>query len=43
MKNKMFEIRVQLMINESLYKKTIIDEETYIIVKEKLIKELNNN
>lgn len=38
--NEIFNINVQIIINRSLFKKGIIDNETYIIVNEKLLKHL---
>ena len=38
--NKITEIQLQILINESLYKKNYIDESTYTIVNDKLLKSL---
>lgn len=38
--NKITELQVQILINESLYKKNYIDETTFTIVNDKLLKSL---
>ena len=38
--NKITEIQVQIIINESLYKKNYIDETTFNIVNDRLLKNL---
>lgn len=40
MNNKIFELQMQIIINENLYKKNYIDEITYSKVNEKLLKSL---
>lgn len=39
--SKSFETRIKIIINYNLYKKNIISENTYNIVNNKLLKELN--
>lgn len=41
--NKITEIQIQILINNNLYKKEIIDEETYSIVNEKLLRLYHSN
>ncbi len=38
--DKNMEVQIAIMINNSLYKKNIIDEETFYIVNEELLKKL---
>ncbi len=38
--NKTMELKIKMIINNSLYKKNIIDEQTYYIVNDKLLKKL---
>ena len=38
--NEIFNINIKIVINRSLFKKGIIDNETYVIVNEKLLKQL---
>ena len=40
--NEIFEIHLELLINKDLYKKNIIDKESYEIVNEKLLSKLKN-
>ena len=42
MNNNIINIKIKIMVNESLYKKGIIDEETYSVVKERLFKEMTS-
>lgn len=42
MNTKIFKLKIQIMINNSLYNKKIIDEKTYIDINEILLKELNH-
>lgn len=38
--NKIFELQIQILINQNLYKKKFIDEETYSFINEELRKRL---
>ena len=38
--NKIFKIKIQIIINQNLYKKNYIDEKTYSKVNEKLLHSL---
>ena len=40
--NKKSEIQLQIVINNNLFKKGIIDEDTYLLVNDKLLKLLKN-
>ncbi len=40
--NKKSEIQLQIVINNNLFKKGIIDEDTYLMVNDKLLKLLKN-
>lgn len=40
--SKNFEVLIKISINNSLYKKNIIDEQTFSIANEKLLKLLKN-
>lgn len=40
MNNKIFETQLQIIINNSLYKKKVIDEYTFSKVNDKLLKKL---
>lgn len=40
--NKIFEIQLQIILNNNLYRKNIIDENTFSKANEKLLKILNN-
>ncbi len=40
--NRVTELKLKIIINHSLYKKNIIDEQTFYIVNEKLLKLLKN-
>ena len=42
-KNKIFEIQMQVIINNSLYKKNYIDKKTFSKVNEKLLKILKSS
>lgn len=39
--NKITELQIEIIINRNLYKKGIIDEQTFSIVNEILLKKLN--
>ena len=40
--SKIFEVQIKIIINNSLYKKNVIDEQTFSIVNEKLLRLLKN-
>lgn len=40
--NKITDVQIKIIINTSLYKKSIIDEETFSIVNELLLNKLKN-
>ena len=39
--NKIFNIKLQILINDNLYEKKLIDEELYSLANDKLLKQLN--
>lgn len=41
MMNYKFMINIEILINKNLHNKRLIDEETYLIVNDKLLKKLN--
>ena len=43
MNNKNLTLKLEMMINENLYKKRLIDENTYLYVNETIYKELGDD
>lgn len=41
MNNNLFYLNIEIIINQNLYKKNVIDEKTFMVVNEKLLKKLN--